>query len=109
MRLVTRSQSRRSHWDGGDLLRRSPRGVTLIAEGKLFLEEVRELLKHADVSVERVRALTRGEYGELHIGYAPVPTTEILPLALAAFQKAVPRVKVLLHDLSSEAYTKAKA
>src|SRR6266436_5654720 len=87
---------------GVDLLRRSSRGVTLTAEGKLFLEEVRELLKHADESVERVRALARGEYGELHIGYAPSPTVEILPPALAAFQRAVPRVKVLLHDLSSD-------
>ena len=87
---------------GVDLLHRSSRGVTLTAEGKLFLKEVRELLKHADESIERVRALARGEYGELHIGYAPVPSTEILPPTLAAFQKAVPRVKVLLHDLSSD-------
>src|SRR6266436_675630 len=87
---------------GVTLLRRSSRGVMLTAEGKLFLEEVRELLKHADESVERVRALARGEYGELHIGYAPSPTVEILPPALAAFQRAVPRVKVLLHDLSSD-------
>src|SRR5260370_15913952 len=29
---------------GVDLLKRSPRGVTLTAEGKLFLDEVRELL-----------------------------------------------------------------
>ncbi len=50
---------------GVDLLKRSPRGVTLTAEGKLFLEEVRELLKRADESVEKVRALARGEYGEL--------------------------------------------
>src|ERR1700693_3145356 len=87
---------------GVDLLRRSPRGVTVTAEGKLFLEEVRELLKHADESVEKVRALARGQYGELHVGYAPTPTVEILPPALAAFQKAVPRVKVLLHDLASD-------
>src|SRR3989454_6044824 len=87
---------------GVDLMKRSPRGVTLTAEGKLFLDEVRELLKRADESVEKVRALARGEYGELHVGYAPSPTVEILPPALAAFQKAVPRVKVLLHDLSSE-------
>src|SRR5437588_5246932 len=86
---------------GVDLLRRSPRGVALTAEGKLFLEEVRDLLKRADESVEKVRTLARGEYGELHVGYAPVPTVEILPPALAVFQKAVPRVKVLLHDLSS--------
>src|SRR5256886_1806249 len=87
---------------GVDLMKRSPRGVTLTAEGKLFLDEVRELLKRADESVEKVRALARGEYGELHVGYAPSPTVEILPPALAAFQKAVPRVKVLLHDLSSD-------
>jgi DNA-binding transcriptional LysR family regulator len=87
---------------GVDLMKRSPRGVTLTAEGKLFLEEVRELLKRANESVEKVRALARGEYGELHIGYAPSPTVEILPPALTAFQKAVPRVKVLLHDLSSD-------
>jgi DNA-binding transcriptional LysR family regulator len=87
---------------GVDLFRRSPRGVTLTAEGKLFLNEAREVLKHADESVEKVRALARGEYGELHVGYAPVPTVEIMPPALAAFQKAVPRVKLLLHDLPTD-------
>ncbi len=48
---------------GVDLLRRGPRGVSLTAEG---------LLKRADESVERVRvrALARGEYGELQVGYS---------------------------------------
>src|SRR3989442_5475874 len=74
---------------GVDLLRRSPRGVTLTAEGKLFLDEVRELLKRADESVEKGCALARGEYAELHIGYAPAPTLEILPPALARFHTAL--------------------
>lgn len=87
---------------GVDLLKRSPRGVTLTAEGRLFLEETREVLKRADASVEKVRALARGEYGELHVGYAPAPTVEILPPALAAYQKAFPRVRLLLHDLSEQ-------
>jgi len=87
---------------GVDLLKRSPRGVTLTAEGQLFLEEARETLKRADESVKKVRALARGEYGELHVGYAPTPTIEILPPALAAFQKSVPGVQVLLHDMSGE-------
>jgi DNA-binding transcriptional LysR family regulator len=87
---------------GVSLLRRSSRGVTLTAEGKLFLEQVRELLKQADASVEKVRALARGQYGELHIGYAAVPTTVILPPTLAAFQKVAPDVKVVLHDFSSD-------
>ena len=85
---------------GVDLLKRSPRGVILTAEGKLFLEKTRQLLKLADESVEQVRALARGQYGDLHIGYSPSPTVEILPPALAAFQKAFPQVNVLLHDAS---------
>src|SRR5580658_5358934 len=85
---------------GVDLLKRSPRGVSLTAEGKLFLEKTRSLLKLADDSVEQVRALARGQFGELHIGYSPSPTVEILPPALAAFQKAFPHVNVVLHDAS---------
>ena len=86
---------------GVDLLKRSPRGVTLTAEGKLFLEEARQLMARADDSVNKVRALARGEFGELHIGYAPSPTVEILPPALTAFQKIAPNVKLVLHDLTS--------
>ena len=85
---------------GVDLLKRSPRGVTLTAEGKLFLEEARGTLKRADDSVKKVRALARGQFGNLHIGYSPSPTVEIFPPALAAFQKAFPHVNVLLHDAS---------
>src|SRR6267154_1129120 len=66
---------------GVDLLKRSPRGVTLTAEGRLFFEEARNLIERADDSVKKVRALARGEYGELHIGYSPTPTIEILPPA----------------------------
>ena len=87
---------------GVDLLRRSPRGVTLTAEGKLFLQKVCQLLKRADEAVEKVRALARGEYGELHVGYAAVPTAEILPPALAAFRKAIPHVRVLLPMVRSD-------
>jgi DNA-binding transcriptional LysR family regulator len=87
---------------GVDLLVRSPRGVTLTAEGKLFLAEVKDLLTRAEESIEKVRALARGEYGELHVGYAPTPTSEILPRALAAFQKVAPRVQVVLHDLAGD-------
>jgi hypothetical protein len=42
-------------------------------------------------SVEKVRALAREEYGELHVGYAPIPAVEILPPWIAAFRKSVPR------------------
>ncbi|HWY30839.1 MAG TPA: LysR substrate-binding domain-containing protein, partial [Candidatus Acidoferrum sp.] len=87
---------------GVDLLRRTSHGVLLTEEGKLFLEEAQGILKRADESVAKVRALARGEFGELQIGYVPPLDLHILPHALAEFQKATPGVKVVLHDLGSD-------
>jgi DNA-binding transcriptional LysR family regulator len=86
---------------GVDLLKRSPRGVTLTAEGKLFFDEARQVIARMDESVNKVRALARGEYGELHVGYAPSASVEILPPALADFKKGAPHVKIVLHELTS--------
>jgi DNA-binding transcriptional LysR family regulator len=64
---------------GVDLLRRSPRGVSLTPEGKVFLEEVRALLKRTGESVEKVRALARDEYSKLHVGAMSTPTVDPSP------------------------------
>ena len=40
--------------------------------------------------------------GELHIGYAPSLTARMLPQTLRAFQAELPKVRVRLHDLSTE-------
>ena len=60
------------------------------------------MLARADEALKAVRALARGERGELRVGYAPSPTTEVLPRALATFQKAAPGVRVTLLDLASD-------
>ena len=87
---------------GVDLLRRTSHGVLLTEEGKLFLEDARAMLKLADESVTRVRALARGEVGELQVGYVPPLDLHILPHALAEFRKTTPGVKVVLHDLGTD-------
>jgi DNA-binding transcriptional LysR family regulator len=87
---------------GVDLLKRTSHGVMLTAEGKLFLEDARTMLKHADESVAKVRALARGEVGELQVGYLPPLDLHILPRALAEFQKTTPGVRVELHDLGTD-------
>jgi DNA-binding transcriptional LysR family regulator len=87
---------------GVDLLRRTSHGVVLTEEGKLFLEEARGILKRTDESVTKVRALARGEFGELQVGYVPPLDLHILPRALAEFQKTTPGVKVVLHDLGTD-------
>jgi DNA-binding transcriptional LysR family regulator len=87
---------------GVDLLKRTSHGVRLTAEGKLFLDEARGILKQADESVTKVRALARGEFGELQVGYLPPLDLHMLPRALAEFQKTTPGVRVALHDLGSD-------
>ncbi|MDB6095483.1 MAG: Transcriptional regulator, LysR family [Verrucomicrobia bacterium] len=87
---------------GADLLRRTSRGVTLTEEGKLFLVESRVVLNHVNDSVTKVRALARGEFGELQVGYVPPLELHILPRALAEFQKTTPGVKVVLHDRGTD-------
>jgi DNA-binding transcriptional LysR family regulator len=87
---------------GLKLLERSTRGIKLTEVGKFFAGEAGAVLARVDEALKAVRALARGEMGELRVGYAPSPTTEILPRALAAFQKAVPGVRVTLLDLASD-------
>lgn len=90
---------------GVDLLHRGPRGVSLTAEGQLFLTEAQRLIKNADEAVGKTRALARGEYGELNVGYSPMAAAGILPAALANFQEKTPGVKVTLHDLAGDELT----
>jgi DNA-binding transcriptional LysR family regulator len=87
---------------GVDLLSRTSHGVRLTEEGKQFLAEARVVLNQVEGAVAKVRALARGEFGELQVGYVPPLDLHILPRALAEFQRTTPGVKVVLHDLGSD-------
>jgi len=87
---------------GAKLFERKPRAVKLTEAGTIFLPEAKAVLQRADEAVQAVRALASGGRDQIHVGYAPSPTVELLPLALHAFQNFAPEVRVMLHDLSSE-------
>ena len=84
------------------LFQRTAKSVQLTDAGRAFLTEARDVLKRADEAVNKARAIAAGGRGELHVGYAPSPTARILPATLRAFQARMPKVRVRLHDLSSE-------
>jgi DNA-binding transcriptional LysR family regulator len=87
---------------GAPLLERGPRSVRLTEAGAVFLPEAKSVLQRAEAATKAVQAVARGERGEIHVGYAPSPTVELLPCTLHAFQNVAPEVRVTLHDLSSE-------
>ena len=86
---------------GFPLFERSAKALKLTVAGKTFLTEARSVLQHAEDAVKRARAVTGGAQGEIHVGYAPSLTVQILPPALRAFQQEFPKVRVGLHDLST--------
>ena len=87
---------------GVQLLERSAKAVRLTEAGRVFLAETRAVLQRADEAVAAARAAAGGKSGEFHVGYAPSLTIQILPKALRLFQAEFPRMRVVLHDLSTE-------
>jgi len=87
---------------GFPLFERSAKSVRLTAAGKVFLTEAREVLTHVEMAVKTAREVAKGGRGEIHVGYAPSLTVQILPAALRKFSEQFPRVRVALHDLSTE-------
>ena len=87
---------------GFQLFERSAKSLKLTAAGKVFLTEAKAVLQRADEAVKKARAVAREGRGEIHVGYAPSLTVQILPPALRRFQAQFPNVRVALHDLTSE-------
>jgi DNA-binding transcriptional LysR family regulator len=87
---------------GVTLFERTAKAVRLSEAGRVFLLEAQAVLRRAEEAVRTVKSVANGERGQIHVGYAPSLTVEILPRALRSFQEANPGVRVQLHDLSTE-------
>jgi DNA-binding transcriptional LysR family regulator len=83
------------------LLERSAKSIRLTEAGRVFLIEARAVLQRLADGVRAAREVADGS-GELHVGYAPSLSARILPRTLRAFQAELPKVRVKLHDLSTE-------
>lgn len=84
---------------GQCLLERSAHSIRLTPTGEALLEEARELLRHADGVLERVRTAAAGL--RLRVGYAPSLASGLLSTAVQRFTQLHPDAHVELSDLSS--------
>jgi DNA-binding transcriptional LysR family regulator len=87
---------------GVPLFERTGKSVSLTDAGHVFLKEIRAVLERTDEAVRNVRAFAQAGETELHVGYTPIFRTQIVSPALRAFQQAMPKVHVKLHDWTSE-------
>jgi len=80
----------------------SAKALRLTEAGRIFLAEAKAVIQRTDEAVKAVKAAASGQSGEIHVGYAPSLTVEILPRTLRHFQEAHPGVRVQLHDMSTQ-------
>src|SRR5438874_1434412 len=87
---------------GVELFERTGKAVALTDAGRVFLREARAVLERTNEAVRNVRDFADAGEAELHVGYSPTPSGQVLSATMRAFQKAMPNVHVKLHDWSNE-------
>lgn len=85
---------------GVRLLDRTKNQVSLTEEGKSFLLDARRLVTLSLESVKAVQRFSRGESGQLNLGYLFKFNFDLLPATLATFYQTCPEIAVNLFDMS---------
>jgi len=104
---LTRQISNLEEEIGVRLLDRTKHRVSLTEEGRLFVVDARRILAMASESVESVRRLSRGETGQLNVGYVPNFHFDLLPQTLGSFRQVSPQVTLNLFEMTPAEQFKA--
>jgi DNA-binding transcriptional LysR family regulator len=86
---------------GFELFHRTKRKVQLTEAGQVFLDEVQQIFKQLEQAIQVGRQTSRGEMGQLVVGFVSSAPYNILPTILRAFRSSVPEVRLELHELTT--------
>jgi DNA-binding transcriptional LysR family regulator len=87
---------------GFQLFHRTKRSVKLTEAGQVFFTDSQRLFRQLDQAIEIGRQTSRGEVGQLVIGFVSSTAYNILPDILRSFRATVPTVKLELHELTTD-------
>jgi len=85
---------------GVRLLNRTKNQVSLTEEGRSFLLDARQLVAQSLESMQAVQRLSRGETGQLNLGYLSKFNFDVLPGTLVELSRTCPEIAVNLFDMS---------
>jgi Transcriptional regulator len=86
---------------GFQLFRRTKRTVHLTAAGQVFFEEAGKILQQVDRAIQLGRQTSRGELGQLTVGFVSSSAHNVVPAILQAFRTRCPAVKLELQELTT--------
>lgn len=87
---------------GVELFEHGAKSIRLTGAGRIFLEEARKALQCVDHAVQTVREAGGAQLGEIHVGFAPSLTVELLPRILKLVEETYPGMSVRLYDQSTQ-------
>ena len=87
---------------GFELFARTKRSVALTPAGQAFLVEVNQIFQQLDRAIDIGRKTSRGELGQISIGFVGSATYNILPIMLQQFRDRCPHVQIELHELTTD-------
>lgn len=87
---------------GFELFTRTKRSVVLTPAGQAFLIEVNQVFQQLDRAIDIGGKTSRGELGQVSIGFVGSATYNILPVMLQQFHDRYPQVQIKLHELTTD-------
>ncbi|MEH2438009.1 MAG: LysR family transcriptional regulator [Nostoc sp.] len=87
---------------GFELFYRTKRKVQLTEAGQVFLDEVQQIMRQLQQAIQVGRQTSRGEIGQLVVGFVSSAAYNILPTILRTFRSCVPGVSIELHELTTD-------
>jgi len=92
---------------GFQLFYRTKRSVQLTAAGERFLGETRLIFQRLEQAIAQGRRTSRGELGELSIGFVGSASYSVLPQLLQQFRQRCPEVELTLRELTTNVQLEA--
>ena len=87
---------------GVELFHRHKRQIQLTEVGKVFLAEARQILERIDQGLKIVERASRGEVGQLVIGFEGSSTYDVIPVSLKTYRERFPDVDLTLYAMTTE-------
>jgi DNA-binding transcriptional LysR family regulator len=92
---------------GIEFFERQRKGVALTPAGKSFLIDARRILEDCETSIRKAQRISRGEIGELAIGYISAMTHDFLGKALEVWRLNSPGIVVDCIEMDSVSQERA--
>lgn len=86
---------------GFQLFHRTKRTVTLTEAGQVFFEEAQKILLQVDRAIQLAQQTSRGELGQLTIGFVSSAAHNVVPAILQQFRTLHPAVKLELREMTT--------